>query len=342
MAKRKRLSPAMIVGQAADEALSGAIEPLTSPPIARVAGDAASHSAAQELADELTRARAEGRLVQDIALDQIDETYLTRDRIASDTAEMTALEASIEARGQQMPIEVVDLGPQRAGGDGAAPDTQALRYGLISGWRRLTAIKRLAEREPDRFTTIRAVLRRPDTAAEAYRSMVEENELRVGLSYYERAQVAARASDMGVFEGSAEAVQSLFPTASKAKRSKINAFVRLFRVLDPVLQFPEAIPERLGMRLAKALDAGQGPTLFAALKEAGPFADVKAEQARMEWLLRHKTGSKPAVGADERVYPGGVIMNRSKAGVTLSGKGVDSDLARDLSDWLATRQAGAE
>ncbi|MBY4895373.1 ParB N-terminal domain-containing protein [Rhodobacteraceae bacterium N5(2021)] len=337
MAKRKRLSPAMIAGQGTDQALTGALDPISNPPIARVAGDAASHAAVQELADELTRARVEGRLVQDIALDQIDETHLTRDRIATDASDMAALEASIEARGQQMPIEVVDL---RGSSEAVAHGTQAKRFGLISGWRRLAAIKRLADRDPDRFTTVRAVLRRPDTAAEAYLSMVEENELRVGLSYYERAQVAARASDMGVFEGSAEAVQNLFPTASKAKRSKINAFVRLFRVLDPVLTFPEAIPERLGLRLAKALDAGQGALLYKALS-AVRAETAQEEQARIEKVLQANSGSKTPNRVVHASYPGGVELSQTRGGLKLSGPGVTAELQRDLETWLAARQKTA-
>jgi ParB family chromosome partitioning protein len=74
-----------------------------------------------------------------------------------------------------------------------------------------------------------AVLRRPDTAAEAYVAMVEENEIRVGLSYYERARVAARAAEAGVFEDASAAIDVLFSTASKAKRSKIRSFVRDLR-----------------------------------------------------------------------------------------------------------------
>lgn len=331
MAKRRRLGPAVITGQEAgqgtEQTLTRPVEPVSAPPIARVAGDAATEAAARELADELANARAEGRLVQDIPLDQIDETHLTRDRIAADPGELDALAASIAARGQQMPVEVVDKGAD-----------QTPRYGLISGWRRLAAIRRLAGQGGDTApATIRAVLRRPDSAAEAYLSMVEENELRVGLSYYERAQVAARATDLGVFDSANEAVQGLFPTASKAKRSKINAFVRVFRVLDPVLRFPEAIPERLGLRIAKALDAGQGGRLYAALQEV-PGADAASEQARIDKVLGSKTGSNPPNRVAQASFPGGVELTRARGALKLSGKGVDDALLRDLQTWLAERQ----
>ena len=347
MAKRRRLGPAVMAGpeenQRENQSLTGNSGSVASPPIAQVAGIAASQAAARELADALTSARAEGRLVQDLLLSDIDETYLTRDRIFADAGDLAALVASIRDRGQQMPIEVVDKrGDATGAGDGEGP-----RYGLISGWRRVAALRQLAEEAaggPDgaEFGTVRAVLRRPDGAADAYLSMVEENELRVGLSYYERAQIAARATDLGVFDSSAVAVQSLFPTASKAKRSKINSFIRVFRVLDPVLQFPEAIPERLGLRLAKALDAGQGRTLFAALREGGPFADPKAEQGRVERVLTSKTGSNVRPRAEKQTYAGGISLSRTATGLSLSGAGVDADLERDLAGWLEARQGALD
>lgn len=331
MAKRRRLGPAVIIEQEAEQGLTSGLESQTTPPIARVAGDAAMQATAQELADELIRARAEGRLVQDIFLDQVDEAHLNRDRLAVSTQDMAALEASIAARGQQMPIEVVDLGRD------ASP-----RYGLISGYRRLAALRALATRTPDQGQTIRAVLRQPQGAADAYLAMVEENELRVGLSYYERAQVAARAADLGVFDGTVEAVQSLFSTASKAKRSKINAFIRLFRMLDPVLSFPEALNERLGLRLAQALDAGHGPKLYAGLEAAGPFADAPSQMARIEKLLASVAGSKVPVRPTTSILPGGLQLSQSRGSVKVSGAGVDAALIRDLEAWLTARQAGQQ
>lgn len=332
MAKRKRLGPAALVGQGESSSRRPMSEPVSAPPIAQVAGAVASNAAAQELADALTSARAEGRLAQDIGLDEIDETHLTRDRIAVAAADMAALEASIETRGQQMPLEVVDLGAE------ARP-----RYGLISGWRRLAALRALQSRTGEaRFATARAVLRRPETAAEAYLAMVEENELRVGLSYYERAQVAARSTDMGVFESSATATRALFPTASKAKRSKINAFIRIFRVLDPVLSFPEAIGERLGLQLSKALDAGQGAKIYKVL-EAGSAADAEAELALVARALAQPKGQTAAQTPPKQAFQfnGDIALVQTGKGLVLRGGGVDGALLRDLRGWLSDRQAKA-
>ena len=81
-------------------------------------------------------------------------------RLRFEGEEMAALTGSIRARGQQTPVDVVELG----GG----------RFGLISGWRRYMAIRALsAETGESRFATILAVRRRPDTAGAAYVAMVE-------------------------------------------------------------------------------------------------------------------------------------------------------------------------
>ena len=72
-------------------------------------------------------------LVEEIGLKTIDAEYLTRDRVVADPEEMAVLKESIRSRGQQTPIEVVALDKGR--------------YGLISGWRRLTAMRELSEED---------------------------------------------------------------------------------------------------------------------------------------------------------------------------------------------------
>lgn len=331
MAKRKRLGPAIVAGQGLSGASLGAVPAgletkSASPPIARVAGDAAAEAAVRELSDEIARARAEGRLVQDIPLADVDAGHLARDRVSTDESELAALAASIAARGQQMPIEVVDKGV-----------SNTPRYGLISGWRRLTVLRRLAEDAPGQSPTIRAVLRRPESAADAYLSMVEENELRVGLSYYERAQVAARATELGVFDSHHSALNGLFPTASKAKRSKIKSFIRVVDELGRSLRYPEAIPERLGLGLSKALEAGKGEYLRAALRLTKQDS-ATAEQARLAELLARVTRSKPAkkTSADA----GGTEIRRTGQTITIRGAMVDDALLEDLRAWLGDRATG--
>ena len=52
--------------------------------------------------------------------------------------------------------------------------------------------------------------------------MVEENEIRADLSFFERARIVRRAVEGGVFGSEKQALQSLFSAASYAKRSKIK------------------------------------------------------------------------------------------------------------------------
>jgi ParB family chromosome partitioning protein len=84
--------------------------------------------------------------------------------------------------------------------------------------------------------------------------MVEENEIRAGISFYERARLAAEAAKLGIYPDPAAAIAALFTSASPAKRSKIGSFVRVHEALGPALRYPTAIPERLGLALAAALD----------------------------------------------------------------------------------------
>lgn len=323
-------------------------------PIAQVAGDAAARSAFEAVAEELAQARAEGRLVQRLPLRAIDEGYLVRDRLVLADEEMEALKESLRARGQQTPIEVVQLA---RGGHTAPPGQRDGRFGLISGWRRLSALRALhAETGEERFATVQALLRRPDTAAEAYLAMVEENEIRASLSHYERARIAARATEIGAFPGVKQAVQGLFASASRARRSKIYSFLTVYGALDGVLRFPVAIPERLGLRLAQALDAGEGAAerLAAVLVAAAPETP-EAETAALEAALEPEGGGESAAPAPkasgearaergaaargEEVVPGLFLEARAGA-LRLWGEGLDESFAADLREWLKGRGQG--
>ena len=114
MAKRKRLSPAVLAPTEAPRDTQAAPgqggHGIRRPPIADVTGDAAEQSAFEEVAGELRRARAEGRMVLSLPLETIDATHMIRDRVDLDADEMAVLKDSLRARGQQTPIEVLDLG----------------------------------------------------------------------------------------------------------------------------------------------------------------------------------------------------------------------------------------
>lgn len=324
MAKRKRLTPMAAFPDAQAPAQAARA------PIADVAHDASISAALSDLAGEMEAARASGRLALSLPLEAVEAGHLLRDRIAAEDDEMDALLASIRARGQQVPIEVSDLGPDHPGP----------RYGLISGWRRLTALRRLhAETGDTRFATVLAVLRKPEGASEAYLAMIEENEIRVGLSYYERARVAARAAETGVFADPPDAIATLFASASKAKRSKIGSFVRIYQELDEYLAYPAALPERLGLQVAQALAAGQGAAIRAALMQAAA-GDAQAEMAALARATRpEKTGTPAALATPEELAPG-IRLKRGRMGLVLSGPGVDAALEAALASWLRDRLGG--
>ncbi len=290
MAKRKRLTPP------APDRFDGPAPEVKSmmrpAPIAQVAGEASTVSALRELSDLVRSARDEGRLIETLALDAIEAGYLVRDRLLAPMDEdMQALVESLRARGQQTPVDVVDMG----GG----------RYGLISGLRRLTALTRLFSETGDpRFGRIRARIVVPGDAAEAYRAMVEENEIRAGLSLYERARIVAKAVEAGVFPDSRDALLTLYAAASRAKRSKIKSALAVVEALDGALRFPTAHGERLLLDLSRALegDAGLADRLRALL-EATPADTPEAEQARLTEALRPVAAPVPAPVGPEAASP---------------------------------------
>jgi len=332
MAKRKRLNPADPTKIPAIEMKSaftgnGDSWDGARAPIAQVAGDAAASAALAELTDQMAEARAQGRMIIDLPLKAIDASYLIRDRLVVDTEEMQSLVESIKARGQQTPIEVADLGEGR--------------YGLISGWRRLEALKQLATEGDAR--SVQALLRCPDDAAEAYLAMVEENEIRVGLSYYERAAIAVKAVDQGVFETEKAALLHIYHAASRAKRSKIRSFLKIVQVLDGALVFPSTISERVGLALAKEIDAR--PELIKELKASllrvpPETADHEARRIEAALTVRPKAALiKPKEQKSDGTTPALLsrdikVEAREDGSLILSGPGLTTGLRAKLLTWL--------
>ncbi|MCC5956792.1 MAG: ParB N-terminal domain-containing protein [Natronohydrobacter sp.] len=301
MAKRKRLDPVPQADLPAPEQKS-ALPPLGAP-IARVAQDTAREAAFEELRAALTEARAEGRLIQKLPLQAVVLDHLLRDRIALDEEALSPLMESLRARGQQVPIEVTALG----GG----------RFGLISGWRRMAALKRLhAETGEARFATVLAILRSPETAGDAYLAMVEENEIRLGLSHYERARIVLRAVEAGVFPTTKTALQKLFAHGSRARRSKIGSFLGVVEALDGALRFPTDLGERLGLALAAQIeaDAGFAPRLRAALEAAAPES---AEEERL--VLEAALSPDPAPSPDPSPDPSATSPKTPEAPIPSHG-----------------------
>lgn len=359
MAKRKRLTPALFDDAAAPDPFAGPAPEvksaglaigLSAPPIAQVAGDAATAAALAEVAGALSAARAEGRLVLRLPLAAVVADHLVRDRIAADEEEMHLLMASLAAHGQRTPIDVTEIAPGR--------------WGLISGWRRLTALGRLhAQTGEARFAEVLALVRRPGDAAAAYVAMVEENEVRAGLSYYERARIVAKSVEAGVFGTDRQALQALFAAASRPRRSKIGSFLAVYRALDGVLRFPATIPERLGLALAQLVetDPGRTGTLAAALTSRParyPIDELAliqnavdaAEEGAPEVPRAKPDGGPKAAAAPVPETPGitpeitpeitpGITLRVSGSALRpvfhLSGPAVDAAFGERLRIWLA-------
>ena len=311
MAKRKRLeAPSEPVSP--DLETKSAFSARPSMPIATVAGDSAGQAALEEVAREMTAAEEEGRVIKRVPLAKIGLHHLCRDRMILDPDEMAALKASIAERGQQTPVEVVNLGSQ---------------YGLISGMRRMVALKELGE------THVLVLVRKPDGAAEAYRAMIEENEIRADLSFYERANIAVAAVGQGVFATPREAVFGLFAHATPARRSKILSFVALREKLGARLSFPAAIPEKLGLALVSGLekDPDLARRIKEALKEAAPV-DAGAERRVLDQALG--APAKPSPKGDE-IAPG--VSMQAKAGkLVFSGDAVDAAFLAAARDWAVS------
>lgn len=293
MAKRRRLSPANPAYLEGKPPLTHlAEEPGIAPtvdqpaekspkraPIADVVSDASAQSALQELSGVLAKARDKGLMIEELPLEAIDTRHLVRDRLTADEDELQALMSSLRSRGQQTPIEVVRLSvtiPSQNIGH---------KYGLISGWRRMIALKTLAETEPELgLTTVLARIIQPETAQEAYVAMVEENEIRVNLSHYERARITVKALEEGVYENQKQALQGLFGNVPRAKRSKIGSFMRIVQALDDMLYFPAHISEKLGLALVREMNRNSDFT--EALRADLMFADRPMPDAEMDLLAK--------------------------------------------------------
>ncbi|PZQ50760.1 MAG: chromosome partitioning protein ParB [Rhodovulum sulfidophilum] len=343
MARRKRVegpSAEELLALEAGFATKPGPNPFAMPPIAQVAAEAAAAAdplpaparieAARDRTDaELLRAaRDEGRLIAEIRVSEIVADELTRDRMTLDREALDELKISIRTNGLRLPVEVFPL---------EAPEAEG-RYGLISGLRRVTAIRELYGPE----ATIAALVRTPRDGAEATAAMVEENEIRADLSHYERGRIAALSVGQGRFADLDEAVARLFASASKAKRSKVRSFALVHEELGDMLSFPQALTEKAGLRLANALRQGFEGPLRDAL-HAGQGVDAASEWAAMLPVIESaESGARPSArggrprkaAARPAVVPGPVHH---------LADGVEMRLERDGADHLIRlRGAGLE
>lgn len=258
-------------------------------PIAQIAADSAALASPETTEARTARARAEadiarlqdaearGLLITELPLEQIDEAAMIRDRMTVSEEDMQELRLSIAAHGLRLPIEVYEIG---------VPEGQGPRYGLLSGYRRLQAVRALFElTQAEKHSRIRALIRPRTEADEAFVAMVEENEVREELSHFERGRIAVIAANQGAFANTEDAVNKLFATGSKAKRSKVRSFALIFEELGDMLRFPEALTERRGLRLSAALRGGAESRLRQSLSAHVP-GDAEKEWELIEPVLQ--------------------------------------------------------
>jgi ParB family chromosome partitioning protein len=219
--------------------------------------------------------------IQDIPLDAIAADALTRDRTTTDPAALDELTRSILAAGLRMPIEVYRL-----------PNSDdPCDFGLISGFRRLAAFRRLRDEFFDgaRFTTIPAFVREPKDATEALTAMVEENAIRAEVSPWEQALVAVMARNNGIFDTVDAAIDALYKNLNREKRRRLRVVAHLVEELEGTLTAPETWSLRRLLRIAAAASRGFGDLIHHALTE------TVATDADSQWAIL-----KPILAEAER------------------------------------------
>lgn len=319
-------------------------------PIAQVAADAAAQSVVdpaarakqvQDGADAqaLQQAKDDGRLIVEIPLQQIDTTTMTRDRLDMDKDAFEELKVSLQVNGLRLPIEVYAIETA----DGAP------KFGLISGYRRLFAYQELSKIYSESFQSIKALVRDRSDAAHSFTAMVEENEIRENLSHFERGRIASLAAQQNAFANTEAAVDALFGTASKAKRSKIRSFALIFESLGDLLIYPKDLREKDGLQISNALRLGAEKRLRQTLDDASintaeeerslllavaaEFLEQAKEPARGG--RPKKIAAKPGWVDDETVVlSSGVSLQHDHDGsghfIRVKGSNVDRKLMKEI------------
>ncbi|WP_168219845.1 ParB/RepB/Spo0J family partition protein [Pseudotabrizicola formosa] len=212
-----------------------------------------------------------------IPLDQIDAHALPRDRRVIAEEDITTLADSIRDSGLRQPIEVYTLSTSKP------PFT----YGLISGFRRLTAVQRLGHDK------VQAFVRSPETYDQAFAEMVGENEIRVQISPWEKARLVLTAVQGLYYPTPDAAIEALYPMLSRQSHYRMRGHVDVVQVFDKLLQTPERLTSRQMDRLAIPVRNGWENLLLTAL------AELKSPSLDTQWqallpLITESTTSKTA------------------------------------------------
>lgn len=182
--------------------------------------------------------------IEHIPLDHIDDHAFLRDRLELDPQDLIDLQASIFTQGLHHPIELAPL-------DGEPP------FGLISGLRRITAIRALhAEFTGPRWATIPAIIRAPASLPEALARMAAENENRAPITPWEKGHFLIRTVDTRVFDTLDAAVDGLFPYQSRQSRSRLRGWASVVQEFYGLIATPRLLTARRMDRLASACRGG--------------------------------------------------------------------------------------
>lgn len=209
---------------------------------ARQTAEAAIRAENDALAHEHVRLKKAGLITDLIPLDAIRTDKLTRDRVAGRDPEIDELKRSIREIGLSNPIRVEQVGDV---------------YELIQGFRRFTAYAELfAETSDQAFARIPAGINaKGENLLRLYRRMVDENLVRRGVSFGEMAQLAINYRKQATeIDGYDHAVELLFASSGRQKRSYIKHFVRLLAATEGRIRHVDTIPRALGLAVVRRLD----------------------------------------------------------------------------------------
>lgn len=200
------------------------------------------------LAHEHVRLKSAGLITDLVPLDAIRMTKLTRDRKGGRDEDLDDLKTSIRAVGLSNPIQVESLG------SGV--------FELVQGYRRLMAFRELHEETGDEvYAKIPAGLSARGAELDLlYRRMVDENLVRRDISFAEMATLVRAYVDHPQIECDSvdQALNVLFGSVGRQKRSYIKHFVTLLDAIGSHLKFPEAIPRAMGLQLEKRISSEVG------------------------------------------------------------------------------------
>lgn len=259
-------SPAIsTVGESRRGPMASAISENAAALTERQAAESAIRAENDRLAHEYVALKKDGAIVARVALTDIRTAKLIRDRASTRDPELSELKASIVAVGLSNPIHVEDTGNG---------------YELIQGFRRLSAYQELFQETRDpAYAQIPATLQASGAQLDhLYRRMVDENLVRRDISFAEMAQLALSYSKKTGTSSARDAVDVLFASAGRQKRSYIRHFAHLLQVLGKDLKHPEAIPRALGLKLVKAMESdGRLAQQIAAVLRAHPKRDAAEE-----------------------------------------------------------------